>query len=445
MKSKLPYQIRKRQFIGLAVFGALIALLETTWFFQQKNQKNDFPTLQFEGGKTEIPLLLSDFDPNDLDQKQWQNLGFSDKNISTILKYKQVVGGKFTSKEQLKKCYGISAEKYEQIKDYILLPETNAEAKSGKFDYRKFEKKELVIAGKFNPDNYAANDWQKMGFSDNQANAILKYKAFLGGSFVSKEKFKECFIISDQNYQKLSPYLLLPEKTPENYRNYAKNSFEKPKISYHNFDPNVLDLEGWKSLGFTEKQVTGIFNYRDKILKGRFKNIEDVQKCYMISPEKFAELQPYITINVENIAKIEEQKVENKKLEPKTNFSQTDLNLITYKQLLEFGFDEKSAGMLIGFRKKLGGFVNKEQVVETYDIDKDLAQKLVSIARLNPSSVTKYNLVNAPEDWLKNHPYFKYSADKIIYYRISEPDEKKIWKFLKLKPEYEARMRLYLK
>jgi len=54
-------------------------------------------------------------------------------------------------------------------------------------------------------------------------------------------------------------------------------------------------------------------------------------------------------------------------------------------------------------------------------------------------------LVDAPEEWLKNHPYFKYSADKIMYYRISNPDDKKIWKLLKIKPEYEARMRLYLK
>ena len=67
------------------------------------------------------------------------------------------------------------------------------------------------------------------------------------------------------------------------------------------------------------------------------------------------------------------------------------------------------------------------------------------IAKLDNSKVAKYTLVDAPEDWLKTHPYFKYSADKIIYYRISYPDEKKIWKFIKVKPEYEARMKLYLK
>ncbi|MGZ5262649.1 MAG: helix-hairpin-helix domain-containing protein, partial [Kaistella sp.] len=131
--------------------------------------------------------------------------------------------------------------------------------------------------------------------------------------------------------------------------------------------------------------------------------------------------------------------------EVKTDFSKIDLNQITYKQLLEFGFDEKSAAMMLSFRKKLGGFVNRQQIIDTYDIDKNLAQKLVSVAILDDSKIIKHTLVDAPEEWLKSHPYFKYSADKIIYYRITDPNEKKIWKFIKVKPEYEARMKLYLK
>ena len=76
---------------------------------------------------------------------------------------------------------------------------------------------------------------------------------------------------------------------------------------------------------------------------------------------------------------------------------------------------------------------------------KELMQKLLAIAPLDASKVEKYTLVDAPEEWLKNHPYFKYSADKIIYLRVSYPNDQKIWKNLKVKPDYEAKMRLYLK
>ena len=64
---------------------------------------------------------------------------------------------------------------------------------------------------------------------------------------------------------------------------------------------------------------------------------------------------------------------------------------------------------------------------------------------LSSSNVEKHSLRDAPESWLKNHPYFSSFADKIIFYRISENDEKKIFKKLNLKPEQMEHMKLYLK
>ena len=78
----------------------------------------------------------------------------------------------------------------------------------------------------------------------------------------------------------------------------------------------------------------------------------------MISSEKFSELKPYIKLNPSTIVQNTDAP-KAKVIQEKTDFSKTDLNAITFKQLLEFGLDEKSAGMIIGFRKKLGGFVNK--------------------------------------------------------------------------------------
>jgi len=425
----------------MAVLGVLLL---TLFGFQKytDREKENFPNVQFisESPTTDI---LTEFDPNELNEIQWQKLGFSEKQTATILKYKQIVGGKFLSKEQLKKCYAISEEKFVQLQSFILLPENNKNTKSGSFG---FEKKSITVSGKFNPDRYSQNDWEHMGFSEKQAAAILKYKSFLGGSFVSKEKFKECFIISDENYAKLAPYLILPAKTPANFNPYERKlNTQKTKIQITPFDPNTLDAAGWMALGFTEKQATVIVNYRDRNLKGSFKTLEDIQSCFVISPEKFAELKPYIQLNSATMAKSSEIKKTEFKQQEKTDFSKTDMNSVTFKQLLEFGLDEKSAGSMIGFRKKLGGFMTKEQILETYNIDKELVQKLLSIAPLDNSKVERYSLVDAPEEWLKNHPYFKYSADKIIFYRISNPDDKKIWKFLKTKPEYEARMRLYVK
>lgn len=412
----------------------MVILLTILLAFQRytSKEKGIFPEAKFIYNPS-APVNLSGFDPNTLNQEQWKKLGFSEKQISTILKYKDIVGGTFTSKEQLKKCYAISDEKFEELQTFILLPE-----KSSSKPFSNFIKKEITVNEKFNPDILSAQDWIKIGFSERQTEAIIKYKNYLGGSFISKEKFRECFIISSENYSKLEPYLILPVKTPESFKAVGAHYPEKKKVQYHAFDPNSMDFNGWKSLGFSEKQAQIIINYREKNLRGNFKSLEDIQKCFVISPEKFQEMKPFIRINDEMIKK-EQIKQE------KTDFAKTDLNVITFRQLIEFGMDEKSAGSIIGFRKKLRGFVNKQQILDTYNIDKDLVQKLINIAPLDASGVPKYSLTDAPEEWLKDHPYFKYSADKIIFYRITYPDDKKIFKFLKLKPEYEERMKLYLK
>lgn len=445
MKPKLPYQIRKRQFFTLAIFGGAILISQLAFNHYKVNKLSNFSKIEFSNSKKQ-EIILSEFDPNSLDEKQWMQIGFSEKQVKTILKYKNIVGGNFSSKEQLKKCYAISEEKFIELEPYILLPETSSSKEFYTKNYENFEKKELKINGKFNPDIYSESDWQKMGFSEKQAAAIVKYKKFLGGSFLSKEKFKECFIINDENYKKLNPYLILPEKTPENHQENKRNiAFENPKIKYFEFNPNELNAEGWQKLGFSEKQAQVIVNYRDRNLKGSFKSLEDIEKCFVISAEKYNEMKSFIKLSTLEIAENKSKITIAKSLVNKTDFSKTNLNQLTYAQLLEFGFDEKSAGSFIGFRNKLGGFVIENQIFETFNIDKNLAEKLIKVSPLENDNIQKYNLLDAPESWLKNHPYFKYYANKIIFLRVSFASEKEILRKLKAKPEDEAKMKLYLK
>ena len=168
-----------------------------------------------------------------------------------------------------------------------------------------------------------------------------------------------------------------------------KKEKEEVKISNY-FDPNELNQEQWQALGFSEKQAISILKYRDKILKGSFKSLEDIQKCFMISPEKFEEMKPWIRLSVVDKPKQTEEKTV---VAEKSDFSKINLNQITFKQLQEFGFTEKDAAGILAFRKKLGGFINKQQLLETYEIDRALGEKLIYVAKLDNSDVPKYYLL----------------------------------------------------
>ncbi len=397
--------MRRNQFIGLGILGILILVFQLVFYWFKNTEKHEPVVVEFVNEKAGGELVLSEFNPNELTAEQWKNLGFTERQVKTILNYKELVGGEFLSKEQLAKCYAISPEKFAEIEAYILLPEKTS--KKNNFE-NSFTKKELKISGKFNPDSYSAKDWENMGFSQKQAEAIIKYKNYLGGSFRSKEKFRECFIISPENYQRLAPYLLLPETAPDFAPKPKEN---KPKIEYSYFDPNALDAQGWQRLGFSEKQAQVIVNYRDKNLKGSFKSLEDIEKCFVISAEKFQELKPWIKLQI------------REKEEPA----------------------KAAAASYLGYRKKLGGFADKQQILETYNVDKDLARDLISTSPMDVSKIQKYAITDAPEDFLKTHPYFRKYGEKIIFYRVSFPSEKEIFKKIKATPEEITKMKMYLK
>lgn len=434
---KLPYQLMKNQILGLICLGIFILLVQICFFFYKNQQIPLPPNAEFEQD-TSQKNILTEFNPNDLDATQWQSLGFSEKQVQTILRYKNIVGGSFSNKEQLKNCYAISDKKFTELSPYILLPEKNQPKEKPTFNSNKG--KTLNINRKFNPNDLSQKDWEIMGFSEKQAQTILKYKQYLGGAFHSKEDLKSCFVISEKHYRQMFPYILLNLKQKDNHQ-------EKSKIQYVIFDPNSYDIKDWQSIGFSEKQAQVIINYRDKNLKGNFRNIEDIRNCFVISASKFEEIKPYIQLKTEQLNNNDNIKEHTNipSVQVKTDFTKIDLNQITFKELKEFGFDDKSAGMLIGFRKKLGGFIKKEQVLETYNIDKNIAEKLISITSLNNSSVVRHTLIEAPEEWLKKHPYFRYSADKITFCRQTNTSEQDIWQCVKATPKMFEKMKLYLK
>ena len=252
--------------------------------------KSNFVDYTFS--KTKV--VYKNFNPNDLPQQGWEKLGFSPKQAEKIMKYKQIIGGKFTSKEQIRKCFVIDDEKYAEMKAYILLPEKSKEDE--KLSSKQIGKNIQYI--KFNPNNYSEKDWQKLGFSSKQAISILKYKTILGGQFKTKEQIKKCYIISDEKYQEMEPYIDLPTNVeykaelPKVESKIVENKVEKIELT-EKFNPNNLNHEDWIKLGFTEQQVNTILKFK-RSLGGKFKDAKTLKKCYAISEEKFNEIEPYL-------------------------------------------------------------------------------------------------------------------------------------------------------
>lgn len=235
---------------------------------------------------------LTEFDPNHLSAEDWRNLGFSEKQVQTILKYKYSLGGNFTSKQQIKNCFVVSEKKFRELEPYIKIGKISPKTISSNHYFKK-ESKPKINYVSFDPNQFTKQDWMKIGFSEKQANSILKYRKSLGGKFKSLDEIQKCYMISAEKFEEIKPYIRFSkiEEKSSGSQHPASDKIEK-------FNPNQLSREQWMDLGFTEKQVNTIFNFK-RSLGGKFKDAATLKKCYSISDEKFKEIEPYLDFNLD--------------------------------------------------------------------------------------------------------------------------------------------------
>ena len=208
----------------------------------------------------------------------------------------------------------------------------------------------------------------------------------------------------------------------ENFQPYQPTKsvfYNSNKTILFNFDPNTISKEDWLKLGVKEKTVNTI---QKLLAKGfQFRKPEDIKKVFGISPQKAAELIPYIQIKqnfVSDFKNTNEQKTIVKLPYTKT-IVKFDINNSDTSDWIQLnGIGSKLAKRIITFREKLGGFISINQVAETYGLPDTTFQKIKEYLLLNNSHVQKININQTTVDELKNHPYIKWNvANAIIQFK----------------------------
>ncbi|MEO6903177.1 MAG: helix-hairpin-helix domain-containing protein [Bacteroidia bacterium] len=183
---------------------------------------------------------------------------------------------------------------------------------------------------------------------------------------------------------------------------------ENTAISYFKFNPNQLPTTEWQKLGLTSKQINCIKKYEAK--GGEFLKKEDLKKIYIISEKMYKTLEPYIFIPKKNEAVT---------IKNKTVINKIDLNSADSIQLLSIkGIGAFYAKAIIRYRKQLGGFTSKKQLLELWKFDNDKLQALETYITIDTSKIKKININTCSTIELK-HPYLKWNVvNAIINYRL---------------------------
>lgn len=158
--------------------------------------------------------------------------------------------------------------------------------------------KELFI---FDPNVIGLAEWQKLGLSAKQAQAILTYRS-RGGQFGKTEDLKKMYTISDRVYAELAPYVHIKKTADQNLRpGLPRATFVKPAlniIEVNGADTTALDLIRGIGMTFANR----IVKYRDRI--GGFYKKEQLLEVFGIDSVKYLEIKDQIRIDETKIRKI---------------------------------------------------------------------------------------------------------------------------------------------
>ncbi len=260
------YGIRTRQYLILEPY---IMLPERYYVNNYNSYKSKFNNSSYDKDVF-TPDSLFKFNPNTATDKELEALGLSQKQAKNIINYRKKSNG-FKTKSDLKKIYSIGDEEYAILEDYIDLPENissekrkkqevqkkkqkvdintfseqdfkQLEEKFWQYNARKIVKYRNLLGGYVHPDQLLELRGMKKHFYEkvkNQITPIKQKPKLININFASEKEFaahpyikkydaeaivkfrdhngafkkisdlRKHKLISETNYKKLKPYLIV--------------------------------------------------------------------------------------------------------------------------------------------------------------------------------------------------------------------------------------------
>lgn len=274
--------------------------------------------------ENESAKILFYFNPNLIDSVTLDSLNVPDQVKLNLLRYRSK-GGYFKSAEDLHKIYGMTEDVYSSILPYVLFDERKA-------DSRKSQSSVELFA--FNPNSATDKEFEMLGFSEKQIDAIRKYLT-KSGKFKTKSEFLKMRIIEEEQKSRISGIIDLPEE----FDDAKQISFEKKNLV--RIELNSADTTLLKQLpGIGSILARRIVKYRD--LLGGFYSIAQLNEVYGMPEQTVKQIESSVDVNLSLMKK-------------------NDINFSDKKELAKHPYIKANlAQKIIKFRSRYGKINNVE-------------------------------------------------------------------------------------
>jgi competence protein ComEA len=218
-------------------------------------------------------------------------------------------------------------------------------SKKSSFDKKK--SKFSVPPSKFDPNQYAASDWMRLGLSEKQTAILLKFGK---RGFYSDEDLKQVFVISDSFFALIKDSLVYPPR-----KEFATKITETKKVT-------ILELNTASEEQLLSLKGVGAFFAKQIIKKrgelGGYISVDQLKEVWKMDEEKFEIIKPQVSVDKSLIQGIQ-------------------INLVTAEELKAHPYISWNvANSLIKIRNQHGNFKSPEDLRKSVLVDDILFEKI---------------------------------------------------------------------
>lgn len=217
----------------------------------------------------------------------------------------------------------------------------------------------------FDPNTLKTEDGKRLGLSEYQVTMIQNYVS-KGGKFYKKEDFARIYSISEDDFQRLLPYIDIPTSESKKKSEEGKVLENKAQSrSTKQLDQKALRIELNQSDSIELQLLKGIgpvfasriIRFRD--LLGGFYDKEQLLKVYGMDEERYQSIQEYVFADENLIQRI-------------------NINKADYQQLSKHPFiTSKQANVIVQFREQHGHYTKPDDLLKIAIINEDFLRKIV--------------------------------------------------------------------
>lgn len=298
------------------------------------------------------------FNPNTATLEDFIALGLSSKTAKSILNYRSK-GGVFRKPEDFAKIYTLSPDDFRRLQPWISMQEnkpviTEADAEQP----APLEMDAPAVATQFDPNSVTNTQLKTFGLPDKTISGWLNYLA-KGGKFRFKEDIQRLYSLSENDYNRLLPFVLLPSKqetanatVPATYSGgYTKRN------AIAAIDINSAETTQWVNLpGIGEGWARKILGWRDKL--GGFATIEQVAETRYLPDSIFQKAKPYLIC-------------------PQSEIRRISINTADFQTLNEHPYIEtKHARWIVAYRDQHGIYRSLDDLLKIPEMKPDWLAKV---------------------------------------------------------------------